>query len=157
VVSLAFDPQDRNTLYAGTPHLAWKTSNSGKSWNRLSRGMEADSDVFSIDVDPKQRTRLLAGACSGLYRSIDGGGTWSTLEREVGGQPRTYAVARAPGLRGVIVAGTSQGALRSSDGGATWQRLTAGAARSIAFDPADPRRIFVATDRGLLLSGPANR
>src|SRR5262249_38254421 len=67
VVSLAFDPKDRHTLYAGTPHLAWKTSNAGVTWRRLSRGMQADSDIFSLDVDPSQRSRLFAAACTGLY------------------------------------------------------------------------------------------
>ena len=45
-----------------------------------------------------------------------------------------------------------QDLILSPDGGATWQRLSAEAARSIAFDPADPQRIFVATDRGILRS-----
>jgi hypothetical protein len=152
VVSLAFDPSDRNTLYAGTPHLAWKTSNAGITWRRLSRGMEADSDIFSIDVDRSRRSRLFAGACSGLYSSLDGGGTWSNLERAIGAPLRTYVVIRAPGLPGVVFAGTSGGLIRSADGGATWQRLFALPARSIAFDPADPRRIFVATDQGILRS-----
>ena len=98
VVSLAFDPADSKTLYAGTPHLAWKTSNAGATWRRLSRGMQADSDIFSIDVDTEQRSRLFAGACSGLYSSLDGGGTWSSLERAVGAQFRTYVVVRAPNL-----------------------------------------------------------
>jgi photosystem II stability/assembly factor-like uncharacterized protein len=155
VVSLAFDPKDRNTLYAGTPHLAWKTSDGGANWHRLSRGMQADSDIFSIDVDPNQRTRLFAGACGGLYRSVDGGGTWSTLERAIGGSFRTYAVARAPGLPSLVFAATSGGLIRSSDGGATWQRASAEPARSIAFDPANPRCVFIATDHGVFLSQDA--
>jgi photosystem II stability/assembly factor-like uncharacterized protein len=155
VVSLAFDPKDRNTLYAGTPHLAWKTSDGGANWHRLSRGMQDDSDIFSIDVDPNQRGRVFAGACGGLYSSIDGGGTWSTLERAIGGPLRTYAVARAPGLPGVVFAATSGGLIRSSDSGATWHRISTEPARSIAFDGVDPRRIFVATDHGVLLSDDA--
>ena len=34
----------------------------------------------------------------------------------------------------------------------TWQRLSTEPARSIAFDSADPRRIFVGTDKGILRS-----
>ena len=152
VVSLAFDPTDKNTLYAGTPHLAWKTGNGGATWNRLTRGMKDDSDIFAIDVDPRQRKRLFAGACSGIYTSIDGGGTWSSLERAVGDSFRTYVIARAPDRRNLVFAGTSGGLIQSPDGGATWRRLSEGTVRSIAFDPADPRRIFVATDKGILRS-----
>jgi hypothetical protein len=45
----------------------------------------------------------------------------------------------------------------SRDSGANWRRLSTLAARSLAFDPEDSRRIFVATDSGVLRiedSGP---
>jgi photosystem II stability/assembly factor-like uncharacterized protein len=152
VVSLAFDPTDKNTLYAGTPHLAWKTGNGGLTWNRIPRGMKDDSDIFSIVVDPSRRRRLFAGACSGIYTSLDGGGTWSSLEQAVGDSLRTYVIVRPPDRRNLVFAGTSGGLIRSPDGGATWRRLSDGTVRSIAFDPADSRRIFVATDNGFLRS-----
>ena len=152
VVSLAFDPADSNTLYAGTPHLAWKTTDGGSTWRRLRRGMQEDSDVFSIEVDSNQSKRLFAGACSGIYRSLDGGDTWAILERAVGAPFRTYVVARAPRSANVVFAGTSRGLLQSPDGGTTWRTLSPRTARSIAFDPAIPRRMFVATERGILRS-----
>ena len=152
VVSLAFDPTDRNTLYAGTPHLAWKTANGGATWQRIRGGMEEDSDIFSIVVDASRRTHLLAGACSGIYRSLDGGGTWSNLEQAVGGALRTYVIARPPGRPNIVFAGTSGGLMQSPDGGATWRRLSEAPVRSIAFDPGDSLRTFVATDHGILRS-----
>lgn len=152
VVSLAFDPADLNTLYAGTPHLAWKTANGGATWQRIRGGMQEDSDIFSIVVDASRRTHLFAGACSGIYRSTDGGGTWSSLEQAVGEALRTYVVARPPGRPGVVFAGTSGGLMQSPDGGATWRRLSDEPARSIAFDPGDSLRMFVATDKGILRS-----
>jgi photosystem II stability/assembly factor-like uncharacterized protein len=114
--------------------------------------MKDDSDIFTIDVDPRQRKRLFAGACSGIYTSLDGGGTWSSLERAVGDSFRTYVIVRAPDRRNLVFAGTSGGLIHSPDGGATWRRLSEGTVRSIAFDPIDPRRIFVATDKGILRS-----
>jgi len=155
VVSLTFDPQDRNTLYAGTPHLAWKSSDGGSTWRRLSKGMLADSDIFSIHVDPGRRTRVFAGACSGVYRSLDGGRTWSTLEQALGGSFRTYTITRSAAVPNVVFAGTSDGLIRSLDKGETWQRLYKEPVRAIAFDPIDPQRMFVATDRGILLSDDA--
>jgi Sortilin, neurotensin receptor 3,/BNR/Asp-box repeat len=152
VVSLAFDPKDSKILYAGTPHLAWKTSDGGLTWHRLPRGMQDDSDIFSIDVDARERSRVLAGACSGLYSSLDGGGTWSNLERATGGAHRTYVVTRAPFRPNTIFAGTSGGLIQSSDSGVTWHKRAPEAARSIAFDPSDPLRMFVATDQGILRS-----
>jgi photosystem II stability/assembly factor-like uncharacterized protein len=152
VVSLAFDPGNSNIVYAGTPHLAWKTSDGGARWQLLDRGMQEDSDIFSIQVDWNRPRRLFAGACSGVYRSLDGGGTWFSLEKAVGAQFRTYIVAQNPRAANTVFAGTSTGLFRSPDGGATWRRLSVQSARSIAFDPGDPRLIFVATDQGVLRS-----
>jgi photosystem II stability/assembly factor-like uncharacterized protein len=149
VVSLAFDPSDANTLYAGTPHLAWKTVDGGSTWHPIPKGMQEDSDIFSLDVDARRRTRLFAAACSGIYRSFDGGSTWSSLERALGGEVRTYVVVRAPDRPNVVYAGTSRGLIVSRDNGATWYRLSAEATRSVAFDSVDSRRVFVATDEGV--------
>ena len=150
VVSLTFDPADANTIYAGTPHLAWKTVNSGRTWKRIPRGMQEDSDIFFLHVDVTRRGHLFAAACSGIYRSLDGGSTWLSLERSLGGPIRTYVVTRAPDNPHAVYAGTSVGLIVSQDSGATWYSLSANAARSLAFDPDDPRRIFVATDEGVL-------
>src|SRR5579864_3977169 len=124
VVSLAFDPARRNILYAGTPHLAWKTTDGGATWRSLPRGMLEDSDIFSIDVDRNRPRRLFAGACSGIYRSLDGGNTWASLERAVGSQLRTYIVAHAPHGTNALFAGTNAGLFLSPDSGATWRMLS---------------------------------
>lgn len=152
VVSLAFDSANSNILYAGTPHLVWKTIDGGATWRSIHRGMREDSDIFSIDVDRNRPRRLFAGACSGIYRSLDGGITWSSLERAVGLQLRTYIVAHAPHSTNALFAGTNAGLFLSPDSGATWRMLSPEAARSVAFDPFDVRRVFVATDRGILRS-----
>jgi photosystem II stability/assembly factor-like uncharacterized protein len=150
VVSLAFDPADANTLYAGTPHLAWKTVDGGSSWRSIHKGMQEDSDIFSLDVDARRRTHVFAAACGGIYRSLDGGSTWLSLEHALGGPVRTYVVVWAPDRPNVVYAGTSLGLIVSRDSGANWYRLSAEATRSVAFDPVDPRRVFVATDDGVL-------
>jgi photosystem II stability/assembly factor-like uncharacterized protein len=150
VVSLAFDPADGKTLYAGTPHLAWKTVDGGSTWQPIHKGMQEDSDIFSLDVNVTRRGRLFAAACGGIYRSADGGSTWISLESALGGPVRTYEVRWAPDRPEVVYAGTSLGLMVSRDSGANWHRLSAKGARSVAFDPTDPRRVFVATDEGVL-------
>jgi len=150
VVSLTFDPADANTLYAGTPHLAWKTVDGGSTWYRIPRGMEEDSDIFHLDVDVRRRSHLFAAACSGIYRSLDGGNTWLSLEHALGGQIRTYVITRTRDHPDVVYAGTSVGLIVSRDSGVSWYRLSANATRSVAFDPDDPHRIFVATNEGVL-------
>lgn len=146
VVSLAFDPRDSGVLYAGTPHLPWKTADGGKTWRSIRAGMLDDSDVFSIQVDPVRPDRVFASACSGMYRSVNGGLRWTKLTGARGASYRTYFIAQMPGRASTLFAGTTYGLVQSLDGGTRWRKIGTQAARSIAFDPAQPGRFFVATD-----------
>ncbi len=76
ITALAFDPADTNVLYAGTPHLPWKTTDGGATWHSISSGLIDDSDIFSIRVDPNHPQLVFASACSGIYRSDSGGEAW---------------------------------------------------------------------------------
>ncbi len=146
VVSLAFDPTDSKILYAGTPHLPWKTLDGGATWSSIHTGMIEDSDVFSIHVDAGRPLRVFASACSGIYRSSDAGEKWTKLIGAQGASYRTYQITQDPAHPNIVFAGTTSGLEKSIDGGTTWRRLSTQSTRSIAFDPARPGRIFVATD-----------
>jgi photosystem II stability/assembly factor-like uncharacterized protein len=149
VVSIAFDPQNRQVIYAGTPHLAWKTEDGGRHWTPIHSGMQDDSDVFSLIVDSSRPERIYAAACSGVYRSLHGGTDWLKL----GVPSRTYFVAQHPAHAGVVFAGTAEGLMQSLDAGVHWRAISRRLARGIAFDETHPGRIFVATsDAGILRS-----
>jgi photosystem II stability/assembly factor-like uncharacterized protein len=153
VVSLEFDPVDRMILYAGTPHLPWKTTDGGQTWQGTHTGMLDDSDIFSIRVDLGRRSRVFVSACSGLYRSVNQGLSWTKLTGASGASYRTYQIVQHPTLLNLWFAGTTRGLVRSTDGGATWRKISAHATRFVAFDPRNARRIYVATDdSGLLRS-----
>ncbi len=79
VESLAFDPQNSNTLYVGTWHLGWKTTNLGKNWKAIHEGMLLDSDMFSLLVNPHNPEVLFSSACTGVYKSENGGLRWTKL------------------------------------------------------------------------------
>src|SRR5579863_3495419 len=49
--SLAVDPRDPQTIYAGTYHLPWKTDDGGRTWHPIHEGMIDDSDVMSMLID----------------------------------------------------------------------------------------------------------
>ncbi len=46
VESIAIDPTDPRTIYAGTWHLPWKTTDGGTTWRNIKEGLIDDSDVF---------------------------------------------------------------------------------------------------------------
>ena len=152
VVSLAFNPTDKNILFAGTTHLPWRTTDGGSTWASIHTGMIDDSDVFSIQVNARTPETIFASACSGLYQSLDSASHWSKLPTPKGAF-RTWFVALDPRHSGVVFAGTTEGLLRSEDEGKAWRLVTTEAVRSIAFDLNVTGRIFFAsTTAGLMVS-----
>jgi photosystem II stability/assembly factor-like uncharacterized protein len=152
VVSLAFDQVDPKIIYAGTPHLPWKTTDSGGSWHSIHEGMLDDSDVFSILIDSWHRQTLFVSVCGGMYRSLDSGEKWKALTKAKGASSRTYHITQNPLKPNIMLAGTTFGLVKSVDNGTTWRKLSDLPTRYIAFDPVKPTRIFVATESGLFRS-----
>lgn len=153
ITAVAVDPKDPNIIYAGTTHLPWKTMDGGKNWESIHTGMIDDSDVFSIYVDPNSPTSVFASACSGIYASTDRGDEWKKLMGIPNTSRRTHVVrwesANCCGdssSPGAVYAGTTMGLFRSLNRGTTWKTLTNTQVNSLAFDPADPKNMYLALE-----------
>lgn len=158
VESIAIDPTDPGTIYAGTWHLPWKTIDGGKTWHNIKQGLIDDSDVFSILLDPKFPSIVYLSACSGIYKSQTAG----DLFRKVQGIPstarRTRVLTQDPKNLQIVYAGTTEGLYKTEDGGTRWVRMTSPnlIINDIYVDPHNPRRVLLATDRsGVLASDNA--
>jgi photosystem II stability/assembly factor-like uncharacterized protein len=165
--SLAIDPQDPATIYAGTFHLPWKTTDGGKIWMPVHRGMIDDSDVLSLELNLSNPQQIFASACSGIYRSDDSGSNWNKMEGIPYSARRTLTIRQDPANPAILFAGTTEGLWKTTDGGARWQRMSpkdwvinsllivAGARSSSRHDKAEfsaaPARLLIGTeDRGVL-------
>lgn len=158
IVSVAYDPTKAGTLYAGTPHLPWKTSDGGLTWRKAHTGMYDDSDIFSIAVDPGFPSRVFASACSGIYCSLNGGGAWRRAQGIPGTNRRTYVVAQDPHDPKRVYAGTSAGMWASVDQGERWEKRNEYVVTSIAFHPKIKDCFYVSTERhGLLWTRDAGK
>jgi photosystem II stability/assembly factor-like uncharacterized protein len=125
VDSLAIDPEDAQTIYVGTYHLPWKTTDGGKMWNSISQGMIDDSDIMSLRIDAANPRRIFSSACSGIYRSEDGGATWTKLQGVPYSSRRTQQIVQDPTDEQTLYAATTGGLWMTSDSGETWKRITA--------------------------------
>ncbi len=153
-VSVAIDPTNPDTVYAGTRHLAWKTSNGGQNWHNIKDGMLDDSDVFSIIVDPKTPSRVYASACSGIYKSDNGADLFHRVQGLPHSAIRTRVLKQDPVRSSIVYAGTTGGMWKTVDGGARWTLVTSPdvVVNDVLIDPRNPERVLIATDRGGVLA-----
>jgi photosystem II stability/assembly factor-like uncharacterized protein len=146
--SVAFDPRDENTIYAGTYHLPWKTTNGGKDWFPIQKGMIDDSDVMSIVVDPTNPENVHATACSGIYHSVNAAQTWSKYKGIPFVFRRTQLIRQDPKNPQVLYAGTTSGLWKTTNEN-DWKRVTPGdwVINDIVIDPEHTDRVILGTER----------
>jgi photosystem II stability/assembly factor-like uncharacterized protein len=155
VDSLATDPRNTDTIYAGTWWRAYKSTDSGKNWKLIRDGMIDDSDVFAVTVDQKNADHVIASACSGIYESFNGGERWAKIQGIPSDSRRTYDIVQAPTAPGTVYAATNQGFWMTINGGRSWIMTTPRdlMVTSIAVSADDPNRIFIGTSTyGVMVS-----
>jgi photosystem II stability/assembly factor-like uncharacterized protein len=154
--SIAIDPHDSNTIYAGTYHLPWKTVDGGKNWAPVHQGMVDDSDVMSITIDQGDAGHVFASACSGIYHSPDGGANWTKFKGIPKDSRRTVHILQDPKRPATVYAATTEGLWKTSDDGATWRLITPASwsVLSMVIDPENSDRLILGTERlGVQVSG----
>lgn len=119
VTSLAFDPRNRDTLYAtygnfGGPHV-YRSGDGGSTWQALDGSRDfvlPDIPVHSIVIDPDDGARLYLGSDLGVWVSVDGGQSWMveatgfgpvvtewlSLIRDSSGRKRLFAFTHGRGV-----------------------------------------------------------
>ncbi len=153
VESIAIDPVNPQTIYAGTWHLPWKTTDGGANWHNIKQGIIDDSDVFSIIIDPKMPTNVYASACSGIYKSETSGELFKKVQGIPSTARRTRVLMQDPVNRSTVYAGTTEGLYRTTAAGVNWQRLTGPDViiNDVYVDPSNPQHVLLATDRSGVL------
>ncbi len=146
--SVAFDPKDDNVIYAGTYHLPWKTSNGGKDWFPIVKGMIDDSDVMSIIVDPANVDNVHATACSGIYHSVNGGTQWVKYQGIPSVFRRTQLIRMDPSNENILFAGTTSGLWKTVND-KDFKRVSPGdwIINALIIDPKNPQKLIIGTER----------
>lgn len=146
--SVAFDPKDNNVIYAGTYHLPWKTSNGGKDWFPVVKGMIDDSDVMSIIVDPADTQNVHATACSGIYHSVNGGQQWMKYKSIPNVFRRTQLMLMDPMNPSTLYAGTTSGLWKTVNEN-DFKRITPvdWVINAMIIDQRNPKKLIIGTER----------
>jgi len=160
VDSMAIDPRNTNTMYAGTWWRAYKTTDAGKNWRLIKDGMIDDSDVFAVNINPRNADHVIASACSGIYESLNGGEKWRKIQGIPSQSRRTRDIMQHPTIAGTIYAATTEGFWMSTNGGVSWSLTTQRnlEINSIAVHPDEPNRVFIGTNNyGVMVSNDGGR
>jgi photosystem II stability/assembly factor-like uncharacterized protein len=86
--SVEFDPFEKGGIYIAAtayksgdykPYL-FKTHDYGKTWTKITEGIDVAHFTRVLRADPKRKGLLYAGTESGLYISFDDGATWKNFQ-----------------------------------------------------------------------------
>ena len=154
--SLAIDPTNTSTLYAGTDGGGVsKSSDMGAGWAGVNSGL-TNLFVRGLALDPASTSTLYAGTSRGVFKSSDGGDNWMRVNSGLI-NISVRALAVDPTNPSTLYAGTSGGGVsKSTDGGGNWEGISTGltntAVRALAVDPSNPSILYAGTDGGLFKS-----
>jgi len=166
VSTLAVDPSDADTVYAGdsgmmTDGRVLKSTDGGATWSPSGSGIVHD-DVDALAVVPGRSTTIYAVADGTLYDSTDAGLTWVETTGTMPVGSSSADVLTVAVTTDAVYAGTTAGVWRSTDMGGTWSQgsglSSTGVLRSfyaiaaLAVDPAKAAVLY-AGDSGLMTSG----
>jgi photosystem II stability/assembly factor-like uncharacterized protein len=153
--SLAVDPANPSTLYAGTfEGEVFKSIDGSATWSVINTSLT--TAINALAIDPTTPTTLYAAAFGGVLKTIDEGATWSVINT---GLTNIYVQALAidPKNPSTLYAGTWSGGLfKSTNGGASWSAINAGLTaadiRAVAIDPQTHSTLYVGTYGGMFKS-----
>src|SRR6266545_9795 len=117
--SLAFDPADPATLYAGLFPGVYKSTDAGATWSLGNRGLFASS-IQTLAIDPQQPTLYAWVQGLGLRKGVAGGTRWRRADAglpldAIFGRFETPALAIDPVVTSNLYLGWKNGFARSSD------------------------------------------
>jgi photosystem II stability/assembly factor-like uncharacterized protein len=167
IYTLATHMAGHIVLLAGGDSGIYRSDDLGAHWRHIyNTGAAAVTSLAWPAVRP---TLVVAGidpSAQPVAVSADGGTTWHTATRGLVALPGMMSVAVAPGAHDIYAGSMGRGAFELPGLSGSWQGrndglpgLATGDAHigSFAFDPADPRILYVATNFGVYTSSDAGR
>ena len=156
ILSLAINPSNPATLYAGTFDPAkgaggvYKSIDAGESWNAANSGLAAMT-VVALAINPSHSAMLYAGVYGyGIFKSSDGGASWNQANTGLtDASVITLVIDQSNPAR--LYAGTLSGGgvFKSVDGGTSWSQTHRGdtnpAIASLAIAPSNPSILYAGT------------
>lgn len=144
IFSIVIDPNDSNTLYAGSSIGVTRSSNGGVDWQDLGQLSDFYTDLVVDPVDPQIIYGV--GLVGQVVKTTDAGISWNRVNNGIP-KAHIWTIAYDSTTETLYVAPESEGIWRSSDHGETWE-LTDGAligARVTRIETAPNGDVYIGT------------
>ena len=147
---------DPNVLFVGTTTGAWRSNNSGGSWERLS-STTVPIDIDSMAVDPRNTSTIYAGTWWRAYKSTDSGKNWRLIKDGMIDDSDVFAIDIDPRNPEHIIASACSGIYESRNAGERWAKIQgipsqSRRTRDIKQHPTKPEYIYAGTTEGFWMS-----
>lgn len=156
--SVAIDPQDPNTIYAGARYGVFKSTDGGTNWVNTGLLSWQDGHPTTFAINPQNPTAGLAvdsqnpgtvyAATDGLgvFKSTDRASSWSAVNSGLSAT-EVHSSGIDSQNPGTIYAATNAGLFKTTDEGVNWIGATSGLPAggvlgSIAIDPQTPSTLY---------------
>ena len=162
--ALAVNPNNSDTIYAGTENGIFRTTDAAESWHHLPSPTDG-REVWALAIDSNAPDTLYAGTCpSALFKSTDGGANWKQLDVELAEEcegvpiiPRVTTFVIDPDDSQTLYAGIEIDGMRlSTDGGETWTERSEGLSsldiHGLCVVPGSPKTIVAATNNDVCVT-----
>lgn len=164
VSSLAIDPENPSTVYAGTIGGTFagdtrgilKSEDGGTTWGETNLGL-LSKEIIDLQVDPLDPQILYASTFDRLHRSEDGGASWYVYDTGLPTGAVVSNIAIDPQNPSTLyVATQGDGVFKSSNGGAVWEASNTGISslttNYLLVSPVSSSHVYAATDDGVFRS-----
>lgn len=142
------DPARSDNLYAATAFGVQKSSDGGKTWTIISKGLP-DEQAVALAINPLNSKMLYSGYDGlGIYKSTDGGITWTPKNDGLPSR-NVRTIAFHPKDPNTLYAGIKGGVCITNNAGEKWSPTSGFKSftnvNTIVINPQDPTVLYAGT------------
>jgi photosystem II stability/assembly factor-like uncharacterized protein len=152
--AMAIAASDSKMLFAGALDGVFRSTDSGKNWQRISSSNQEIHNIESIAVDPKNPNVVYAGTWHLAWKTDDGGATWHHINKGMIEDSDVFSIIVDSTNPSVVFASACSGIYKSQSAGDSFQKIqgipfSARRTRVLKQDPTNPAIVYAGTTEGL--------
>lgn len=152
--AMAISASDSKVLVAGALDGVFRSTNGGKSWNRISAASQEVHNIESIAVDPKNPDVVYAGTWHLAWKTDNGGASWHHINKGMIDDSDVFSIIVDSSNPSVVFASACSGIYKSDNAGELFHKIqgipfSARRTRVLKQDPMHPEIVYAGTTEGL--------